>query len=84
MDIYNPSRRTRDVPSTARMAPTIIYNSLTMTPYEIGIEIKTLEQEIAEIDRQKNKEGIGQDELRMEKNNRINELNTLRATLTSE
>jgi len=55
-----------------------------MTPYEIGIEIKTLEQEIAEIDRQKNKEGIGQDELRMEKNNRINELNTLRATLTSE
>jgi len=55
-----------------------------MTPYEIDIEIKTLEKEISEIDRQKNEEGIEQDELRMEKNARINELNNMRANLPSE
>lgn len=55
-----------------------------MTPYEIDIEIKTLEQEIAEIDRQKNEDGIEQDELRMEKNSRINELNNMRANLITQ
>lgn len=55
-----------------------------MTPYEIDAEIQSLEQEIAEIDRQKNEDGIEQDELRMQKNARINELNNMRANIITE